>query len=140
MNIMVPVRKPSSFSTLNDYRILPPWGGLRGTPSDVTHFLQMYINDGRYGDSQILQPKTVAAMQEMQTSTDGSPLGFGLSWWLGKDDFGEYYYHDGGGAGFENTMRIYPDLDLGVVVMGSVSGYQKDKIAEGLVNIWMHEK
>jgi CubicO group peptidase (beta-lactamase class C family) len=134
------LQKGESFSTLNDYRILPPWGGLRGTPSDVTHFLQMYINDGRYGDSQILQPKTVAAMQEMQTSTDGSPLGFGLSWWLGKDDFGEYYYHDGGGAGFENTMRIYPDLDLGVVVMGSVSGYQKDKIAEGLVNIWMHEK
>ena len=100
----------------------------------------MYINDGRYGDTQILPPKTVAAMKEMQTSTDGSPLGFGLSWWLGRDDFGEYYFYDGGGAGFENMMRIYSDLDLGVVVMGSVSGYQKDKIVEGLVSAWMREE
>jgi CubicO group peptidase (beta-lactamase class C family) len=27
------------FAILTDYQILPPWGGLRGTPSDVTHFL-----------------------------------------------------------------------------------------------------
>jgi CubicO group peptidase (beta-lactamase class C family) len=134
------LQKGEPFSTLDDYRILPPWGGLRGTPSDITHFLQMYLNGGRYGDLQILQPETVAAMQEMQTSADGSPLGMGLSWWIGKDDFGDYFYHDGGGAGFENTMRFYPDLDLGVVVTASVSGYQKDRIAEGLVSAWMHEK
>ena len=134
------LQKGDSFSTLNDYRILPPWGGLRGTPSDVANFLQMYINDGRFENTQILQPETVAAMQEMQTSTDGSPLGLGLSWWVGKDDFGKYYFHDAGGIGFENTMRFYTDLDLGVVVMGSVTGYQKDKIAEGLVNAWVNEK
>ena len=134
------LQKGESFSTLDDYRILPPWGGLRGTPSDVTHFLLMHLNGGRYGDIQVLQPETVAAMQKMQTSADGSPLGMGLSWWTGKDDFGDYFYHDGGGAGFENTMRFYPDLDLGVVVTASVSGYQKDKVAESLVSAWMHEK
>jgi CubicO group peptidase (beta-lactamase class C family) len=134
------LQKGETFSTLDDFRILPPWGGLLGTPGDLTHFLQMHMNGGRYGDTQILQPETVAAMQEMQTSTDGSPLGLGLSWWIGEDEFGEFFYHDGGGATIETTMRFYPDLDLGVVVMGSVNGCQADLIAEGLVSAWMHEK
>jgi CubicO group peptidase (beta-lactamase class C family) len=134
------LQKGESFATLDDYRILPPWGGLRGTPSDITHFLQMYLNGGRYGDIQILKPETVAAMQEMQISTDGSPLGFGLSWWIGEDDFGEFYYHGGTAAVAENVMRFYPELDLGVVVMANVSGYHPGWIAEDLVSAWMHEK
>jgi CubicO group peptidase (beta-lactamase class C family) len=134
------LQKGESFSTMEDFRILPPWGGLLGTPSDLTHFLQMYLNGGRYGDIQILKPETVAAMQEMQKSTDGSPLGMGLSWWVGKDDSGKFYFHRGGGISIETSMRYYPDLDLGVVVMGSVNGYQADAIAEGLASAWKHEK
>ncbi len=134
------LQKGEPFATLNDYQILPPWGGLRGTASDLTHFLQMHLSGGRYGDAQILQPETVAAMQKPQSSTDGSPLGFGLSWLVGKDGFGDFDYHDGHGAGSEGTMRIYPDLGLGVVVMSNVRGYQRDRIVEGLVSAWMHEK
>lgn len=98
------------------------------------------MNGGRYGDNQILKPETVAAMQEMQTSKDGSPLGFGLSWVVGEDEFGDYFYHTGGGATIETNMRFYPDLDLGVVVMGSVNGYGVEKIADGLVSAWKNEK
>jgi D-alanyl-D-alanine carboxypeptidase len=134
------LQKGESYATMSDYRILPPWGGLRGTPSDVTNFLQMYLNGGRYGDIQILKPETVAAMEKMQRSKDGSPLGLGLGWWFGKDDFGEYYYHNGSAPDSEATMRFYPKLDLGVVVMGNVTGYQSNKIAEGLVSAWMNEK
>jgi CubicO group peptidase (beta-lactamase class C family) len=134
------LQKGTSFATMDDFRILPPWGGLLGTPSDLTHFLQMYLNKGSYGNTQILKPETVATMQEMQKSTDGSPLGIGLSWWIGKDDFGKYYYHHGGGVTIETSMRYYPDLDLGVVVMGSANDYQADAIAEDLVSAWMNEK
>ena len=128
------------FVTLNDYQILPPWGGLRGTPADLTHFVQMHLNGGRYGDAQILKPETVAAMQEMQFSTDSSPLGFGLSWWIGEDDFSKFYFHVGNGAGSEGTLRIYPDLGVGVVVMSNSRGYQRDKIVGGLVNAWLNQK
>lgn len=133
------LQRSEPFVTLVDYQILPPWGGLRGTPSDVAHFLQMHLSGGRYRDHQILQPETVAAMQQNQLALDGSPLGFGLSWWIGKDDFGDFYYHVGAGAGSEGTMRIYPNLDLGVVVMSNTKGYQRDMIVEGLVSAWMNE-
>jgi CubicO group peptidase (beta-lactamase class C family) len=100
----------------------------------------MHLSGGRYGDNQIWQPETLAAMQKMQTSTDGSLLGFGLSWWIEKDDFGDFYYHTGDGAGSEGTMHIYPNLGLGVVVMSNVRGYQRDRIVECLVSAWMHER
>jgi CubicO group peptidase (beta-lactamase class C family) len=125
---------------MDDFRVLPPWGGLLGTPSDLTHFLQMHLSNGRYGGNQILKPETVAAMQEMQTANDGAPLDFGLSWWVGEDEIGDVYYHSGGGPTIESTMRFYPALDLGVVVMSSVNGSQAERIAEGLVNAWMREK
>jgi CubicO group peptidase (beta-lactamase class C family) len=134
------LQKGESFATLDDFTPLAPWGGLLGNPSDLTHFLQMYLDGGRYAGTQILKPESVAAMQEMQKSTDGSPLGFGLSWFISKDGFGEFYQHTGGGATIETNMRYYPDLDLGVVVMGSVNGYGAEKIAEGSVSAWTHEK
>lgn len=134
------LHRGESFSTMDDFRVLAPWGGMLGTPSDLTHFLQMFLNKGSYGDKQILKPETVAAMQAMQSSDDGSPLGFGLSWFVGEDEFGEVYYHSGGGATIETTMRYYPELELGVVVMGSVNGYGAERIASDLVSAWSHEQ
>jgi len=134
------LQKGESFSTMADFRVLPPWGGLLGTPGDLTHFLQMFMQEGSYGNNQILNADTIAAMQEMQLSNEGDPLGFGLSWTIGKDEFGDVYYHSGGGPTIESTMRFYPALDLGVVVMSSVNGSQAERIADGLVNAWMHEK
>jgi CubicO group peptidase (beta-lactamase class C family) len=133
------LQRGASFSTLDDFRPLAPWGGLLGTPSDLTHFLQMFLNDGRYGESQILRPETVAAMEEMQSANDGSPLGFGLSWFVGEGEFGDVIFHDGGGATIETSMRYYPDLDLGVVVMGSVNGFGAERIADAVASAWTHE-
>lgn len=134
------LRYGEGYSTMDDFRVLAPWGGLFGTPIDVTHFLQMYLNDGRYWNVQILQPETVAAMEEMQLSTDGSPLGFGLSWMPAEDNYGKFYWHSGGGHTIESVMRYYPDLDLGVVVMSNFNGSLAEKIAEGLVSAWTHEE
>jgi CubicO group peptidase (beta-lactamase class C family) len=128
------------YVSMDNFRILPPWGGLFGTPGDITHFLQMHMDGGSYDGVQILKPETVAAMQQMQRSTTGSPLGFGLSWILGKDEFGMFYEHSGGGHTIETVMIVYPDLDLGVVVMSNFNGSQAEKIARALMTVWRLEK
>jgi CubicO group peptidase (beta-lactamase class C family) len=128
-----------TYATLATYRVLPPWGGLLGTASDVTHFLQMHLAGGRYDGAQLLRPETIAAMQEMQTAKDGDDLGVGLGWWPGEDAAGAYRYHSGSTQGMQSTMRIYPELDLGVVVMGNMEGYQPEAIATGLVSAWVSE-
>lgn len=132
--------KDGGYVSMDNFRVLPPWGGLFGTPSDITHFIQMHMDGGSYGGVQILKPETVAAMQQIQFSSAGSPLDFGLSWILGEDEFGEFYGHSGGGHTIETLMIVYPDLDLGVVVMSNFNGSQAEKIARALVTAWRLEK
>lgn len=128
------------YVSMDNFRVLPPWGGLFGTPSDITHFLQMHMDGGSYGGVQIVKPETVAAMQQMQLSTTGDRLGFGLSWMLGKDELGKFYEHSGGGHTIETVMIVYPDLDLGVVVMSNFNGSGAEKVARYLVKAWKLEK
>jgi CubicO group peptidase (beta-lactamase class C family) len=45
-----------------------PWGGMFTTIEDMTTFCQMFLNNGRFGDSRILSPTTVAAMTTDQTA------------------------------------------------------------------------
>ena len=39
----------------------------------------------------------------------------------------------GGGAGFWNCMRVYPDDGLGVVIMGNATSYDHNTIAESVL-------
>lgn len=43
----------------------------------------------------------------------------------------------------DNRLRLlsfFSDPYLGMVLMDSVTSYQTERIAEGLVSVWMHEK
>jgi hypothetical protein len=43
-----------------------------------------------------------------------------------------YWEHLGGGGGFFNTMRIYPDLNLGLVAMGNRTSWDYQRLADAL--------
>ena len=43
-----------------------PWGGLLTTPADLSRFAQMMLNQGRFGEEQILSPMTVKAATRNQ--------------------------------------------------------------------------
>jgi CubicO group peptidase (beta-lactamase class C family) len=63
-----------------------PWGGMFSTVGDIARFCQMFLNQGRLGNQQILSPATVAAMTMDQTIS--MPLippavRYGQSWGLG---------------------------------------------------------
>jgi CubicO group peptidase (beta-lactamase class C family) len=49
-------------------------GGLRSTVKDISHFMIALMNNGTYGDYQMLQPETVALMKSVQA---GVKLGCG---------------------------------------------------------------
>jgi hypothetical protein len=59
---------------------------------------------------------------------------------LGKDELGKFYEHSGGGHTIETVMIVYPDLDLGVVVMSNFNGSGAEKVARYLVKAWKLEK
>jgi len=112
----------------------PPYGGLIGPAVDAGRFLALHTSGGRLGDGTILSPDSVRAMQEI-TAT-GPKLTVGLGWFRYRSaprDAPYFLEHLGGGGGFFNTMRIYPEEGLGIVVMGNASTYEREPIARAVL-------
>lgn len=112
-------------------------GGLIGSITDVIRFVQMHLNGGEVDGVRILSQQSVTVMQEMQLSTSGDPLGFGLGWLI--EDSGEHRYVEHGGSGWflgATMMRLYPDDGLGIVIMGNTGpDYDRKDIIDAAANV-----
>ena len=99
-----------------------PYGGLIGTVTDAARFLALHVDPQVHPD--VLSEVGVLAMQ--QTTAHGRKLDVGLGWFRRRSDppnAGPYWEHLGGGGGFFNTMRVYPELKLGLVAMGNATSW-----------------
>jgi hypothetical protein len=66
----------------------------------------------------------------------GRKLDVGLGWFRRRADreIGTpYLEHLGGGGGFFNMMRLFPELEAGVVVMGNATSYDNQRIARAAI-------
>ena len=60
----------------------------------------------------------------------------GLGWRAHLTDEGRRYLtHSGGGPGFATIFRVYPDENLGVVVMGNDSSIDREALANVLADM-----
>ena len=63
---------------------------------------------------------------------------FGLGWFHAgeaRQKRPAFFEHLGGGAGFWNVMRLYPDESLGVVVMGNSTSYDHESNLDAAVGL-----
>jgi CubicO group peptidase (beta-lactamase class C family) len=96
--------------------------GLIGTVTDAARFAAMHVNNGTLDGVTILQPHAARTMRDITLS--GRPYDMGLGWFRSRRDRHpklNYVEHLGGGGGFWNTMRIYPELSLAVVIMSNTT-------------------
>ena len=108
----------------------PAYGGLVGPVDDAARFLQMHLRDGELDGSRIVSAEGARAMRKI--ATPGRRYDLGLGWFRPVKDRSAdppFIEHLGGGAGFWNVMRIYPDVGVGVVVMGNSTRYDVDAVA-----------
>ena len=100
------------------------YGGLIGPVDDAARFVCLHLTGGLVDGRRLLSAEAIGAMQRI-TAT-GPKLEVGLGWFRQRSDRTPgpcYLEHLGGGAGFWNTMRVYPDERLGVVSMGNTTSY-----------------
>ena len=108
-------------------------GGLIGPVEHAARFVQLHLNAGVVDGRRLLSGEATQAMQRITAS--GSRLDVGLGWFRERSDRApgpRYLEHLGGGAGFWNDMRIYPDRQLGVVVMGNATSYDHRRVLAGV--------
>jgi CubicO group peptidase (beta-lactamase class C family) len=104
-----------------------PAGGIFSSVSDMSKWVIMQMNDGRYGqnlDKQIFSEKVHREMWTPQTIIpvrDGGPYrshfaGYGLGWRL--TDVCGYFQasHTGGLMGIVTQVTLLPELKLGIIV------------------------
>ncbi len=94
----------------------PAYGGLVGGVEEAARFVRLHINGGEADGERLLSEESVAAMQ--RSMARGGKREFGLGWFRPREAAGRrpaFVEHLGGGAGFGNVMRVYPEESLGVV-------------------------
>ena len=99
------------------------YGGLVGDVTDAARLAALHLADGSVAGHQVI---TQAAARRMRTiRTPGRHRDLAQGWFrpvAARDARPSYVEHLGSGGGFNNVMRLYPDLDLGVVVMTNATG------------------
>ena len=93
----------------------PACSGLIGPVTEAARFLTMHTAPGG-----LLSASSVERMQQIDLR--GKPYDLGLGWFR---PFAErdapWVEHFGGGGGFWNVLRVYPERELGVAVMGNTT-------------------
>jgi CubicO group peptidase (beta-lactamase class C family) len=114
----------------------PAYGGLVSSVVEAARFVVPHLNGGRADDARVLSPESVSEMQRIVPM--GGKRDFGLGWFRPREAAQRrpaFVEHLGGGAGFWNVMRIYPEESLGVVVMGNTTSYDHGSICDAIVNV-----
>jgi CubicO group peptidase (beta-lactamase class C family) len=114
----------------------PAYGGLVGGVEEAARLVLLHLNGGKVGGARLLSPGSVEAMQRI--TPRGGKRDFGLGWFRPRGAAQRrpaFVEHLGGGAGFRNVMRLYPEEALGVVVMGNATGYDHESICAAIVGV-----
>jgi zinc protease len=96
-----------------------PAGDVYSTPSDLARFLILHINGGKYGDKQIVSPKSIAEMAKLQFAKKDAHAGEGLGWMIRPAGQGRHMWHNGAVPGFYSFMMIDPDKRVGAVLFAN---------------------
>lgn len=111
----------------------PAYGGLVGGVGEAARFVRLHLNGGEVEGTRLLSAGAVAEMRKV--TPGGGKRDFGLGWYRARGA-GErrptFVEHLGGGAGFWNVMRVYPEESLGVVMMGNITGYDHESILDAI--------
>ncbi len=93
--------------------------GLRLTPRDMAKFGMLYLNDGRWGEKQIIPAEWVEASLEPHTELSAFPplRGYGYQWWLIRFESQEnsIWVPNARGSGGQRIFILRP-LNMVVVI------------------------
>jgi CubicO group peptidase (beta-lactamase class C family) len=117
------------------YLIGAPYGGLVGGVADAARLALMHLGGGVVDGVRILSAQAVADMRRIMSR--GGPTDFGLGWYRPRGRLAPpmFVEHLGGGSGFFAVMRLYPDRDVGVVMMANTTRYDHEAILNKIVSI-----
>lgn len=118
-------------------------GSLIGPATDAVRFMQAYLDEGTLEAVRILSRESVMLMTDglhvsagrSRASRSYPDMKHGAAWFIipGRDS--EYLQHTGFGPGFAAIMRLYPESDLGIVILSNGAGLDRSRTVDLLARL-----
>ncbi len=124
---------------------LGPAGSINSCVKDLSHWLIMQLDSGRFSGKQIVPFSVLKETRKPQTIIENRPnaashfstycLG-----WFSSDYYGkQLFYHDGGADGFLSTVCFVPELNLGITVLvNSDRSSLMDDLRKQIIDAYMN--
>ncbi len=106
--------------------------------TDAARLVGLHANGGELHGTRLLSEESARAMRTI--SVHGKPYDLGLGWFRPSAEASQvpaFVEHYGGGGGYYNLMRLYPEAGVGVVVMGNSTSYDVDRVVDRLAGDWV---
>jgi CubicO group peptidase (beta-lactamase class C family) len=108
-------------------RRMTPSGFLISSAEDMTHYLAAQLNEGAYGNNQLLSPQGIATLH-----TPGARIGplssYGMGWVIEGQPGSTRIWHNGDVRNFHSNLLLLPDQHIGIVVLVNVGGFLKSAV------------
>jgi CubicO group peptidase (beta-lactamase class C family) len=101
----------------------PAFGGMVGSGRSLAIFLQDLLRDQPI----LFSSKTRDLFFEQQKNNEGQLIQMTLGWHIGMVKDLNYYYKEGGGAGFHGEMRIYPGKNYASIAIANNTSFDVKK-------------
>jgi CubicO group peptidase (beta-lactamase class C family) len=107
--------QPLDWPTIDN---LAPAGSISLSVSDMTHWIMMQLDTGRYAGQQIIPKNVILKTWEAQTIVSPrTGYAYGLGWFIAYPNGQKTLDHTGGVDGFLSASAFIPERRLGVVVL-----------------------
>jgi CubicO group peptidase (beta-lactamase class C family) len=125
---------PTVFDNAPHPRTKLPAGFLISSAEDLGHYLIAQLNEGRYGDVQILSPEYVALMQQPAIEYGNNGMAYGFAWRTKLVGGEPSIRHGGDTSNFHSDLAFSPNRGWGVAVVINYSGAPVFHILNAPVN------
>jgi CubicO group peptidase (beta-lactamase class C family) len=106
-----------------------PAGSINSSVNEMSHWLLVHLNAGKFGEKQILNPQTIEDMHLAHMPTGGTPsipevtpADYGMGWFVDTYRGHRRVHHGGNIDGFSALVSMLPRDGLGVVVLVNKNG------------------
>jgi len=112
-----------------DISNLGPAGSINSSVNEMSHWLMVHLNGGKFEGEQIIGPQTIQDMHMAHMPTGGTPViaevtpaDYGLGWFVDSYRGHPRVHHGGNIDGFSALVSMLPQDGLGMVVLVNKNG------------------
>jgi len=112
-----------------DITTIGPAGAINSTANEMSRWVMVHINGGKYGDKQVIGADALADLHKAYMTTGGSSTrpditvaDYALGWMVDNYRGHNRVHHGGNIDGFSAMVSLWPDDGLGFVVLSNKDG------------------